>query len=83
MEVLYIFPDDLWTDKLEYEFAMKMSLQSGWIIEDTTNINLGAFLLSENILEAHYILWRKLLKYYKAVFFSPFHASNLLPYRED
>lgn len=56
MEVLYIFPDDLWTDKLEYEFAMKMSLQSGWIIEDTTNINLGAFLLSENILEANYIL---------------------------
>lgn len=83
MEMLYIFPDNLWTDKLEYEFAMKISLQSGWIIEDTANINLGAFLLSENILEANYILWRKLLKYYKAVLFSPFHALNLLPYRED
>lgn len=56
MEMLYIFPDDLWTDRLEYEFVMKMSLESGWIIEDTTNINLGAFLLSENILEANYIL---------------------------
>lgn len=51
-----ICSDNLWTDKLEYEFAMKMSLQSGWIIEDKTNINLGAFLLSENILEANYIL---------------------------
>lgn len=83
MEMLNIFSENLWTDKLEYEFAMKMSLQIGWIIEDKTNINLGAFLPSENILEANYILWKKLLKYYKAVFFSPFHALNLLPYGED
>lgn len=34
MERLNIFPENLWTDKLEYEFAMKMSLQIGWIIAD-------------------------------------------------
>lgn len=84
MESLNIFPDSLQTDKLEYKFAMKTSLQSGWIIDDNkTNINLGAFLLSKKILETNYILWRKLLKYYKAAFFSPFHALNLLPHRED
>lgn len=83
MEMLNIFPENLWTDKLEYEFAMKMSLQSDRIIEDTTNINLEVFLPSENILEANYILWRKLLKYYKAVLFSPFPTLNLLPYGED
>lgn len=32
MEILYIFADNLRMDKLEYKFAMKMSLQSGWII---------------------------------------------------
>lgn len=54
MENLNIFPDSLQTDKLEYKFAMKMSLQSGWIIEDNkTNINLGAFLLSKKILETN------------------------------
>lgn len=60
-----------------------MSLESGWIIEDKTNINLGVFFPSENILEANYILWKKLLKYYKADLFSQFHALNLLPYGED
>lgn len=61
-----------------------MSLESAWITKDNkTNINWRAFLLSEKILETNYILWRKLLKYYKAAFFSPLHALNLLPHRED
>lgn len=53
--MLNIFLDNLETEKLEYKSATKMSLQSGWIREDNkTNINLGAFLLSEKILETNY-----------------------------
>lgn len=84
MEMLNIFPDNSQTHKLDNKFSMKMSLQSDWTLEDNkTNFILRAFFLSEKIWETNYELWRKLLKHYKAAFFSPFHALNLLPHRED
>lgn len=57
MEILNVFLDNLQTGKLEYKFPMKISQQSVWIIEDNkTNINLGAFLLSEKNLGTNYTL---------------------------